>query len=293
VLSSARPVPPVVRSVVPAFTWEETSAGGVVTRRRLGGRVRVELARPWFTTGAGEALAVVGPVDGQPPPELWPYLTQRGRDPLWDTGVPSRWPAPGGDRVRLVETGAEVMAVPHAVWAFGESRYADVQLPPDESYCPLAQLAVARYQPNSLGGLELSPVVRTDYVPLLPDRTLTVDFSVDGEATVRLDGLGPAGPLANVVEVSVELCSVDSPTATELVARPDVVDAPTAPAWEVMGLAVATGLGSPVTVAVLPDRPLRVRVREVEQIGVAPGVARGPTELHDRVVFTAVVAVPG
>ena len=91
--TSARPAPPVVRSVVPAFTWEEARSGGVLTRRRRGGRVRVELARPWFTTGAGEALAVLVPTGDQPPAELWPFLTQIGRDPLWDTPVPG--PGPG------------------------------------------------------------------------------------------------------------------------------------------------------------------------------------------------------
>jgi hypothetical protein len=196
----------------------------------------------------------------------------------------------GGDRVRLSETGAEVMAVGQGVWAFGESRYADVQLSPDGSYCPLAQLAVARYQPNSLDGLELSPVVRTDYVPLLPDRTLTVDLSIAGQVTVRLDGLGPAGPTGNLVEVAVERCTVADPAATELVALSDPPATP-APAW--VGVVGGGGnLGEAITLGIPADRPLRLRVREVESIGNAPGELHDITQLQDRVVFTDVIPVP-
>ena len=57
--SSARPVVPVVRSVVPAFVWQEEVNGDVIVRRRLGHRLRVELEAPWFTTGDGEQLAVL------------------------------------------------------------------------------------------------------------------------------------------------------------------------------------------------------------------------------------------
>ena len=46
--------------------------------------------------------------------------------------------------------------------------YADIQMSPGPSYRPLVRLAVARYQPNSLPGLELSPAVATDLVQLLP-----------------------------------------------------------------------------------------------------------------------------
>lgn len=284
VRSAARPIPPVVRSVVPAFTWQEERDDFTVVRRRLGGRVRVELARPWFTTGAGEALAVVIPVDDQPPEALWRFLSQVGRDPLWDTDLPARWPRLPGDRVRLDGTGPEVIAVPHAVWAFGDSRYADVVLPAGDSYCPLAQLAVARYQPDSLDGLELSTVVRTDWVPLLPDRTLTVEHVGSG-ALVTLDGrVAPRGPTLNRVEVIVEQQTGSAGATTDLVALGDPAGTPS---WTEIQSEPGE-LGETIPVDVSEPGPLRIRVREVELLGVD---ALAETELQDRVVFTDVVAI--
>lgn len=54
----------------------------------------------------------------------------------------------------------------------------------------MVRLAVARYQPNSLPGLELSPAVTTDLVQLLPDRTVTMthDPANAAQLHVRVDG---------------------------------------------------------------------------------------------------------
>jgi hypothetical protein len=60
--------------------------------------------------------------------------------------------------------------------------YADIQMDPGASYCPFVRLALARYQPNSVTGAELSRIVLCDFAQLLPDRTLNVSASADGKA---------------------------------------------------------------------------------------------------------------
>jgi hypothetical protein len=82
------------------------------------------------------------------------------------------------------------------------------------SYFPFVRLALARYQPNSIEGVELSRVVTTDFVQLVPDRTLETTFSADKkEITVLVAGVKPSqtfaskhsiGDFLNQVEVSVE-----------------------------------------------------------------------------------------
>ena len=62
--SSARPAPPVILSVVPAMRWETSDGGEVIRHLRHGGRLRVELGRPWYTTGQDrESLAVIAAPD--------------------------------------------------------------------------------------------------------------------------------------------------------------------------------------------------------------------------------------
>ncbi|HEY2138088.1 MAG TPA: hypothetical protein VGH49_19545, partial [Xanthobacteraceae bacterium] len=185
--SSARPSPPVVLSVRPAFVWQEEREGGdaftTLTRHRLGGRLRLELKGPWFETGEGEQLAVIVAQNAAPPEDLRMFLTQAGLDPTRQTLAPVRFPlaadiAGAGPPLDLfhVESQELVTVVPHAPW-FADGRwFVDVVLPAvaASSFWPFVRLAVARYQPNSLPNLGLSPVVMTEMVQLVPDRTLTV-----------------------------------------------------------------------------------------------------------------------
>jgi hypothetical protein len=310
VLNTARPDPPVVLGVRPSFAWRQSMDGTAVVRERLGGRLRVELARPWHVTGDGERLAVIlWDRLAQPAPQLDlpPLVTQVGRDPIWETADPERWLAPeafadtAGPAAspKLVESDGPIVAIPFEPFFHDGRWYADVAVPglATQSYSPFVQLAVARYQPSSIDGHELSRVVRTDMTPLLPDRRLTVRRG-GGVVRVLLEGLGPTGPELNRLDVVLETCRPGPGVGAgevDLVAFGPPADGVTA--WQpVPDTARQVDLGAE---AELPDLvsedAVRVRVREVERIGTDgffPEPQTGTAgELIERVVFTDAVVL--
>ena len=274
--STVRPPPPVVRSVVPAFRWTTSSQRGVVRRTRSGGILRVELARPWFLTGVGEQLAVLV------------ERCEAARDPIWNTPTPAR------SLEAASFTGASVAATAAAdgaavtVAAYdpafgGEWWAADVELAAlaETSYRPFVRLAVARYQRESLPGLDVSASVTTDLVQLLPERRLIVDSSAD-DVAVTLVGLGPDGPLPNRVDVVVEVAD-DSVRGDLAVLVPgDGVDG-----WRPVDVVVGS-LGDTIRVAD-PGGRRRVRVHERELLTPTETGSSTEGETWERVVFTDVV----
>jgi len=224
VLSTARPAAPKVQYVVPTFRWERREYGGgiAVSSVRRGGGLRVYLDGPWYSSGEGEQLGVVlagQPLDGLA--SLVPLVTQWGRDPIRDTPAPATqiWPAnfrllaksdlklsleemPDSNVVVAV-AGHEVKFDSHGAAAgLGARWYCDMevaeladpksvsgnalQLTDVPSYFPFIQLALARYQPDSIPGVELSRVVRTDFIQLTPDRIAVFIFS-DKELLVSVN----------------------------------------------------------------------------------------------------------
>ena len=155
------------------------------------------------------------------------------------------------------------------------------------SYSAMVQLAVARFQRNSLPGLSISPVVRTDFVPLLPDRTLTV-IAGPGVVDVTLTGPSPLGPRPNRVDVVLERrLGPDGPAG----GLPATVGEDGL--WEFAGNATGT-IGQGLQIVHSGESGLRVRVREVESMGRDrdPGLVLGSVqELEERVVFTDTVAL--
>lgn len=191
--SSARPAAPGVLYALPVFEWTRTTGpDGSQARVRQASGIRVYLSRPWFVSGDGEQLAVVlaDPSNYPPDQASAPYVTQWGMDPIWDatdlqTGNVTRAPEPndfGGvpaTGLALSEqpgTAPRVSIAAHDV-EFDADRqvwYCDIPVDPGQVYCPFVRLALARYQPSSIAGLELSRVVLADYVQLLPQRTVGV-----------------------------------------------------------------------------------------------------------------------
>ena len=216
VLSSARPAAPHVRYVLPTFGWRQGAGvdGGVVSVRR-GGGVRVYLERPWFSSGEGELLAVVlGDQLPDPKRRTYQVSTFWGQDPLWfspplEVAKPSafRNALRAETHVQLAELINESVTVMlfQPQWD-GERKlwYCDLNLDTTGAYYPFIRLALARYQPNSLSDLRLSPVVLADFVQTAPDRaaSITRDPANPGVIHVAVSGVTytAARTLNNVVQ---------------------------------------------------------------------------------------------
>lgn len=295
--STARPPEPVVVGVRPAFRWQTQESATRIVRRRLGSRVSVELARPWFVTGAGETLAVVTAVGAVPDSQAH-LVTQLARDPILASPPIRRFPPGawfGAAPVAEVEprTGLDVAVVPCPVALDGELWRADVTVTGDvTSYRPFIQLAVARYQPDSLAGLALSPVVSTDPVPLLPDREITVSRGGDGTLEVRVRGVNPAPPNRVVVGLDEAFDVGSAFDAASTVLDDGRLWQPVAGTER-----VGDASGAPLVLP-LPSpgsgRPLRLRIREIEPIPTLPVESphTEPVELYERTILVDHVPIP-
>jgi hypothetical protein len=139
---------------------------------------------------------------------LRPLVTHWGNDPTWEThalaGAPQLVHFPDAVATRqslvleeLAATGVRVQVAGHVVEFDSDRRlwFCDFRVNAGAVYAPFLRLALARFQPHSLTGVELSRVVLADFVQLLPDRTVTVSAVPDdpNRLTVRVDGLSYDG----------------------------------------------------------------------------------------------------
>lgn len=206
--STARPAAPKVLYAVPTFNWKEETLKTARVRTREGLGLRVYLGRPWHTSGFGEMLAVVLARPGAAVGEAGlPLVSQCGADPIHEQPEnPTKekkgddtflragdFPAadekptglglaelPDKDVGGEPQPGMKVDAAAFKVH-FDPARelwYADLTFDPKFDYFPFLSLALACYQPNSEGGVKLSPVVRLDPVQVVPHRTATVSHKV-------------------------------------------------------------------------------------------------------------------
>lgn len=220
--SSARPLPPDVLYVVPTFGWERQESTNLKSEVRFGNGLRVYLNRPWYSSGQGELLGVVLWQGSQPPPDdtarekYKEFFTQWGLDPIWQSNSLGDVPQYGdfsaatftATGLTLKETPLLVDVAGHEV-TFDEARglwYCDVIFFGMEAYEPFVRLALARYQPSSIAGVELSHVVLADFAQLTPTRSasLTVDPATPTSARLIVGGPAPDGPTHSVVTVTVE-----------------------------------------------------------------------------------------
>lgn len=296
--------PPIVKILrtFPSFVWtvDAPTAPATIVHKR-GALLRVELGRPWFMTGEGEQLAVIVAPDGVPSASLQNQLSEAGRDPIWQTGTPARWlradqfGLASGPAMQVTPPGAagNVIAVPHVV-SFDQGRgcwFCDIAVAGigDASYAPLVRLALVRYQAASLDGLSTSRIMRTDFVPLLPSRTLTIDRSAPLAVTAILAGLGPEREAGNRVEYVLETAPagvpLDAPSAVF-----GVTDSPSV--WRAVDAnPVVAKLGAAAHIAI-PQKSgqLRLLVSEVDGF-VARGDVTSADPLERRVIFTDLVAL--
>ncbi len=196
--SSARPLPPQVEQILPAFTWG--NPGGANKSERSGGTLRLYLARPWFSSGIDEDLAIVLLPSGRREvvEARDALVTQWGQDPVVKSGslpssghpgFPTRTDFEGGtftQGVRLAEVDAPVDVLRFRVGSYDaegavtgydaerDMWFVDITMKPGAAYRPFVRLALARYQDASVGGLKLSPVTLVDVVQLEPNRNAGV-----------------------------------------------------------------------------------------------------------------------
>lgn len=308
--SSARPVPPVIVALTPAYRWDRGSASAdqPVVHRREGGWLRVELAAPWYTTGEGERLGVVvSPGTGAaslPGASATMALATAGgdgsglvttmyRDPVFFTGLPGQpdnLSMVGGDGARVVidaESGMALVVVPFEVFYADGRRFADIGFGAlgDQTYSPMARLSVVRFQEHSLGTLHASMIVTSEIVSLPPSRTLTVNRSSRDGVAVSLEGPFTLWP--NRVEVRLEAAepgsAVDGLTAIS----------PQARGWTSVVTASGVLNTSFAPIAIPQDgQAYRLVVREIENIPISTSAIRSDAltvELAARTVFADVV----
>lgn len=205
--SSVRPPVPALPYVIPAFRWQQKTLPNEKTSFRTGNILRVYIGRPWFQTGAGELLGVVV---GAPPPAtplpaaLAPLVSGYGLDPVFEAGRVKA--AAATDFILAVHQGKALVLEEQtgtAPWvdvaghevAWDKDRqlwFADIEINTISAttYFPFVKLALVRYQPNSLKGIELSRVIQADFIQVSPNRVVTTSFPSPTKVKVAVAGPG-------------------------------------------------------------------------------------------------------
>lgn len=204
-------------------------------------------ARDYLLDQASRAWGSVSspPVAGKAPdiPEqLKALFTGWGHDPIWEQKGKLRL-MPAGAFANRLDTGL-VRVVPSQLLAGhsptkddervglalyepqyhkAEQRwYADVQITPDgDAYYPFVRLCLARYQPNAIAGCELSEIVSSEFIQLLPEREVSIQVSEVARKVARLQ-VSIAGPVSlRLSEVATAATSAKPGPANRMVLRVD------------------------------------------------------------------------
>jgi hypothetical protein len=198
VLSTTRPDAPKVLYAVPTFLWD--TSGGGKRRTRRGNGVRVYLDRPWYSSGDGELLAATVAPAGANANTIERFVSEWGSDPIRRNPAPQNRLGLGhfrgskrtGKGLTLADGPSVVVDVAGFEPQYHAERqlwFCDIQLDAGDAYMPFVRLALARYQPESLPGLELSRLVRAEFLQLAPDRSVVVSRTAPGTVSVALSGV--------------------------------------------------------------------------------------------------------
>jgi hypothetical protein len=161
-----------------------------------------------------------GPSTTAIPPDQAQYVTDWGADPVFKSPpLPSLHPQMSsfpnatkfGTGLSIEEkSGITVNVAGHPV-QFDQQRnlwYCDIKVDTGATYLPMIRLALARFQPNSIAGVELSRIVLADIMSLEPGRTATVVRKSSTElSSVTLSGYSysRAAEARNVAPGTAEL----------------------------------------------------------------------------------------
>ncbi len=212
VLARTRPAAPIPVQVLPTFGWQTQTPStdpdlpGAVLSRRSGNGLRVYFAPPWHSSGEDEKLGVVFASTPGILDHMRPFVTQWAGDPAVVDGtlvapVPQIAHVLGGPPVSGLVTIPELPDVPAAnkqvrvvqltpQWDnerqlyFGDIEFAA----PGRAYLPFIRLALCRYQPHSMGGVEMSQVRLADFAQLAPDRWVSLAYPNATEVNVTVVG---------------------------------------------------------------------------------------------------------
>lgn len=317
--SSARPASPRVLYVIPTFGWKRQTSTNLIASERFGGGLRVYLDRPWFSSGEGELLGVVmlqdiagflnlpSQEDRNAMREKYKhYITQWGADPIWSTDSVSSLPdianfpgivkeVPGSYKdLSLQETSEIKVQVAGHVVAYDPTRklwYCDIEVNTGNSYYPFIRMALARYQPSSIDGAELSRVVLADYAQVAPDRSVVITYDLYNPDLLNVVVAGityrtPSTPsdISRTVEISIESRreEIGGDLGWEAAIGASVIP----DAGEASGDLLWKGR------AQLPsghaeDQKFRLVIKEYEQL--FKGYEVDPTEIAKRLVFAEII----
>jgi hypothetical protein len=211
VFNTAPPAPPEPAYVVPTFRWSVEKDGERLVRERSGGGLRLYLRRPWFSSGDNEQLAVVfaARTREEVPDWISRHVSRWGFNPVMPaTTLPPypsienvtdrdhttiAWPVPPNWRDEETPADAKHTFNMACYAPTGEADeellFCDIELDSGASYMPVIRLALARYQPSSVGGAEFSALVHSDAVQLMPARSLSLGQS-KRQVTLALEGVG-------------------------------------------------------------------------------------------------------
>ena len=300
--SSARPQPPEVLFVLPAFEWKTKATVSNITSSRGGNTLRVYLGRPWWSSGEDEQLGVVV---AQPltslPAALTPLVTTYGQDPLFPSATGSVISNPSlSNFTKASDTNTGVLLAEqsdqtpwvgvaghvvnwdktHQLW------YADITIDAGTAYWPFVGLGLVRFQPSSLSGVEVSPVVQADVTQLAPDRMATLTFP--GATSVSLTVAG-ASFTSSSVGPGPSLMTAFVQTAQAGVTDPELMWTPQGSATTLTpttnGL-ITTWTGTLTLPASRGSQPLRIVITEAEQYPVV-----GAGDAAERVTYFDAIVI--
>ncbi|QPC83370.1 LamG domain-containing protein [Phototrophicus methaneseepsis] len=193
--SSARPAAPRVRYMLPTYGWKREETTNIIGSYRQGGGLRVYMDRPWFSSGDGELLGVVlwqgSNLSNADRHTLKRYITQWGIDPIHVSEniapLPHIHNFPNSVRTMSdlhvpelaginVGAGDNPITVVGFPVHYNEERglwFSDIDINMGEQvpYMPFVRLALVRFQPWSVEGMHLSPIVLADFAQIAPDRS--------------------------------------------------------------------------------------------------------------------------
>lgn len=206
VRSTMRPDAPAIAYMMVSYRWPK--------KRQLdreGNWVRVYFKRPWYSSGNGEKLAVILP-NANSDPESNPY-SDWGADPIFnEKGIEeklsfdnfrNRQPTEIIELTDCIldhqrQTAIEAVLYKPEYETNRQLWYVDLHIPliyqpesqQDLIYSPFIRLAFARYQEHSLKNLELSTIVRSDFIRMENDRYAAYSYNAN-KAVITVSVNGP------------------------------------------------------------------------------------------------------